>query len=132
MHNEHPMKKRTVRDESLRPSFKLWISSPRAEGVFGDGKWRLLRAIEREGSLKKAAGALGMSYRKAWGDLKKAQTCLGITLVALRRGGAGGGEAFLTDIGRKWLAAYGRLRTNLERTLAREFARTIGRIGRRP
>ena len=60
----------------LCPRSKLWISSDEAEGVFGDGKWRLLEAIEKDGSLNAASRSLGISYRKAWGDLKKAESCL--------------------------------------------------------
>ena len=40
------------------PRFKLWISTDEAQGVFGDGKWRLLAAIQREGSLKAASQSL--------------------------------------------------------------------------
>lgn len=57
----------------LNARCKLWFSSKDAEGVFGDGKWRLLEAIDRTGSLSAASESLRISYRKAWGDLKKAQ-----------------------------------------------------------
>ncbi|NVL91397.1 MAG: LysR family transcriptional regulator, partial [Desulfobacterales bacterium] len=67
--------------KKLRARFKLWLSTENVEGVFGDGKWRLLKAIETEGSLKAASERLYISYRKAWGDLKKAQEALNATLV---------------------------------------------------
>jgi len=105
----------------LKLRFKLWLSSGAAEGVFGDGKWRLLAAIERHGSLKAASQSLGISYRKAWGDLKKAEKCLGVTFLEKRRGGPGGGESKLTAAGRKWLAAYSRFRSAIERTAAKAF-----------
>jgi len=107
--------------EGLYPRFKLWISSREAEGVFGDGKWRLLEAIDREGSLSAASAALGMSYRKAWGDLGKAERCLGRRLVERRRGGVGGGEAVLTATGRMWAEAYRRFRSEVERATAEAF-----------
>ena len=59
--------------KKLRARFKLWLSAKDIEGVFGDGKWRLLKAIETEGSKTTAIQKLGISYRKAWGDLKKSQ-----------------------------------------------------------
>ena len=111
---------------SIRPRFKLWLSSDDAEGVFGDGKWRLLQQIEREGSLREAANALGMSYRKAWGDLKKSEECLGMKFIEKRRGGAGGGETLLTETGRMWLGAYGRLRTKVEKVVLAEFEKELG------
>ena len=67
--------------KKLRARFKLWLSTKDVEGVFGDGKWRLLKSIDAEGSLKAASESLRISYRKAWGDLKKAQDALDIVLV---------------------------------------------------
>ena len=42
----------------LTPKCKLWLSTDRAEGVFGDGKWRLLKAIHAAGSLTAAAKSM--------------------------------------------------------------------------
>ncbi len=64
--------------KKLRARFKLWLSTEDVEGVFGDGKWRLLKSIDAKGSLKLASESLHISYRKAWGDLKKAQDGSGI------------------------------------------------------
>jgi len=105
----------------LTPKLKLWLSSEDVEGVFGDGKWRLLQAIEREGSLRAATDALGISYRKAWGDLRKAEKALGIRFIERHRGGSEGGESHLTEAGKQWLAAYGRLRSKVEQAVENEF-----------
>jgi len=87
-------------------------------GVFGDGKVRLLREIERCGSLRQAALALGVSYRKAWGDLNKAESCLGQQLIVRSRGGRDGGQTQLTEVGRRWIEAYegfsGSVRSHLD------------------
>ncbi len=112
----------------LHPRFKLWLSSSRAEGVFGDGKWRLLAAIEREGSLMAASRSLGISYRKAWGDLKKAEECMGIAFIQKHRGGSGGGDTVLTEEGTKWTAAYSRFRADIERAADRAFKTHIKRL----
>ncbi len=107
--------------QRLYPRFKLWISSHEAEGVFGDGKWRLLKAIERDRSLNAASRSLGISYRKAWGDLGKAETCLCQSFVERHRGGAGGGEAILTEPGKLWLEAYSNFRSDVERAVSNAF-----------
>lgn len=109
----------------LRPKFKLWLSTNKDEGVFGDGKWRLLGAIEQGGSLRSAAKSLGISYRKAWGDLRKAERCLGVSLVEKSRGGSAGGETRLTRNGALWLKAYSCFRGELEQAAARALARHI-------
>ena len=107
--------------KKLRARFKLWLSTRDIEGVFGDGKWRLLRSIESEGSLSAASRKLGISYRKAWGDLKKAQGCLNIDLVEKQRGGNMGGRTSLTEQGRKWVRAYADFRNEIENTVERTY-----------
>lgn len=59
----------------------LWLET--AEGVFfGTGRALLLVKIEQYGSLKKAAEDLGMSYRAAWGKIRKTEEVLGVRLIA--------------------------------------------------
>ncbi|MBN1675846.1 MAG: LysR family transcriptional regulator [Kiritimatiellae bacterium] len=111
------------RKTDFSPGMKLWLSTPRAEGVFGDGKWRLLDAIERNGSLRAAAESLQMSYRKAWGDLKKAERCLGEDLIAKSRGGPNHGGTCLTQAGKRWLQTYSRFRTDVEKAVHRAYRR---------
>ncbi|MBC8146632.1 MAG: LysR family transcriptional regulator [Bacteroidetes bacterium] len=86
--------------------YKMWLSAVSGEGILGDGKYRLLRTIEEKGSLKAAADTLGMSYRKAWGDIKKAEKLLGYDLTDKHRGGKDGGKSILTDKAKNLLEAY--------------------------
>lgn len=116
----------------LRPKMKLWLSSEEVEGVFGDGKWRLLKAIDREGSLKAATDSLGISYRKAWGDLRRAEEALGIRFTEKHRGGSEGGESHLTEAGKRWLAAYGRFRSSVEKAIEDAFEDQFTGICGRP
>ena len=90
----------------LHAHCKLWISSDTSDGSFGTAKVRLLEAICETGSLQEAARTLGMSYRKAWGDLKKAEECLQCRLIEKTRGGQGGGRTVVTDQGRRVIRAY--------------------------
>jgi len=114
----------------FRPQFKLWISTEDAQGVFGDGKWRLLDSVARNGSLSSAATELGISYRKAWGDLRKAERCLGVALIEKHRGGRGGGETTLTEAGKAWLRGYSGLRTDVEKAVLTAFRRHITNLER--
>ena len=111
--------------KKLRARFKLWLSSKDDEGVFGDGKWRLLKAIDAEGSLKAASESLHISYRKAWGDLKKAEEGLSTALVKKRRGGNMGGQTTLTDQGKKWVKAYTRFRGDIEKAVEKAYEEHI-------
>jgi len=115
--------------ERLTPKFKLWLNGRHVEGVFGDGKWRLLEHIEAQESLRAASAALHISYRKAWGDLKKAQTALGIVLIEQQRGGRRGGRTVLTAQGKRWLDAYRRCRRDIETAVETAFARFFDEVG---
>lgn len=114
----------------IRPGFNLWLHGDDPKEVFGRGKWRLLEGIEKEGSLRAAADALGISYRKAWGDLRKVEAALGVVFLARRRGGSDGGETSLTDAGRKWLREYRRFHKRVEKAVADAFAAWEKGMGR--
>jgi len=111
--------------KKLQARFKLWLNTRDIEGVFGDGKWRLLRSVDAEGSLKSASEVLGISYRKAWGDLKKAQDGLNTVLVEKQRGGKMGGQATLTAQGKKWLKAYTKFHHDIEKAVQKAFQKHI-------
>ena len=111
--------------KKLRAKFKLWLSTRDIEGVFGDGKWCLLKAIERTGSLAEASESLRISYRKAWGDLKKAQEALNEPLVEKHRGGIQGGRSALTEQGKKWVKAYTRFRSDIEKAIEKAYQKHI-------
>jgi molybdate transport system regulatory protein len=111
--------------KKLRARFKFWLSSKDVEGVFGDGKWRLLEAIEVKGSLSAASRCLNISYRKAWGDLKKAEKYLHTTLLEKKRGGSLGGGAVLTAEGKKWVKAYRLFHQDIEIAVERAYTKHI-------
>ncbi len=115
-------------DGRVTSGFKLWLSLPDGEGVMGDGKWRLLKAIGETGSLVAAAELLGISYRKAWGDLRKAEKRLDVTLIEKHRGGKVGGETHLTEVGRRWVKAYDEFHTDVEKAVKLAHAEHFGSL----
>ena len=96
--------------DRVRPGLRLYLSDGESEGMFGDGKWRLLKSIEEEGSIRKAAKKLGRGYRKAWGDIKRTEQAIGRRLVRKTRGGPAGGTTELTEFGRELLDGWQRYR----------------------
>ena len=101
-------------NRKLKPQIKLWLYSENSQGSFGDGKWRLLETIEKTKSLKLTCELLGVSYRKAWGNLKKAEQCLDFNLVTRSRGGKTHGHSHLTEQGRAWMKAYSKFHQYIE------------------
>jgi len=82
----------------------------------------LLRAIAQTGSLSRAIGDIGLSYRHAWGLLGKLENSLGRQLVRLERGRG----AQLTSLGERLLTGTGRL----EEQLGPQLQQLGTRIGR--
>lgn len=94
--------------------YKLWLSAVSGEGIIGEAQYALLRAIEEKGSLKAAADGLGTSYRKAWGDIKKAEELLDYDLTEKHRGGKDGGKSVLTNKAKNLLEAYDALHKKMD------------------
>jgi molybdate transport system regulatory protein len=92
--------------EGISLHYKIWLTLKSGEGIMGDGKWLLLKTIDKLGSLKAAADELKISYRKAWGELKKIESFINIPVLERQRGGKDGGNTILTDEGKKIVKAY--------------------------
>jgi len=69
------------------------------EAFFGPGPRQLLLAIQAEGSVAGACEAIGISYSKGRGIIRRMEQELGFELVERRQGGSGGGSAGLTEKG---------------------------------
>ncbi len=95
-------------------NYKLWLSSMSGEGIISEEVYAVLMGIREKGSLKAAAADCGMSYRKAWGDLKRAEELLGYDLTRKTRGGKDGGQSVLTPAANKLLEAYEALHQKLD------------------
>ena len=112
----------------VEPSLKLYLRAPGEEGLFGDGALRLLAAVEEYGSIGDAARSLGRGYRKAWGDIRRAEAALGRALVETARGGPGGGSTALTPFGRQLLAAWEEYREEVSSSMERAYGRHLGSL----
>ena len=71
--------------EIAKLRLRVWIEK-KNQIYIGIGSTRLLQHIEQLGSLRKAAEALGMSYRRAWGKLKRTEERVGYPLVEKVKG----------------------------------------------
>ncbi|MFA6965018.1 winged helix-turn-helix domain-containing protein [Bosea sp. (in: a-proteobacteria)] len=75
-------------------------------GRLGPGKIDLLEAIEQTGSISGAGRAMTMSYRRAWLLVDNLNRMFRQPLVEASPGGAKGGGARLTAMGREVVAHY--------------------------
>jgi molybdate transport system regulatory protein len=72
----------------------------------GPGKIDLLESVERTGSLRQAAQALGMSYRRAWLLLDGLNRSFSEPATTASVGGQGGGGVTLTPFGLEIMRCY--------------------------
>lgn len=99
----------------------LWLETE--DGVFfGLGRLQLLERIESCGSLKAAAMSLDMSYRAAWGKIKRTERILGFNLIEKTAGNRSGYR--LTEVGQLLMDRYRQWLTEVEE-LALERAREL-------
>jgi molybdate transport system regulatory protein len=88
---------------SLRPRLRVIQGD---DVVLGPGKADLLEAVDRTGSLRLAADALGMSYMRAWKLVQMMNRSFRGPLVELARGGRAHGGACLTSTGSRVVSLY--------------------------
>ncbi len=107
------------KDRQFSVRSKVWLEME-GEPVFGEGRRRLLEAIDRLGSITRAASHVGVSYRRAWSFLRAMEDRLGMRLVETQRGGENGGGARLTDEARVLLKDFEELLAATRETLKRK------------
>ena len=77
---------------------RFWIEAE--EGTFlGEGRVRLLQAVQDTGSITSAAKSLDISYRKAWKMIDIMNKQSKTPLVIRQTGGKRGGGTVVTDEG---------------------------------
>ncbi|MDQ7032074.1 MAG: LysR family transcriptional regulator [Desulfonauticus sp.] len=89
--------------ENILLKMRLWFEDDKGQVVFGPGRALLLKKVQECGSLNKAAKALNMSYRAAWGKIKTSEDVLGYKLLAQKSGAK---SFVLTERGLKLLEDY--------------------------
>lgn len=115
-----------AKQRKLQVQGRFWIGSDHGI-VLGPGRVELLEHIDELGSINKAAAAMEMSYRQAWGLVKSMNERAHAPLVVRTAGGKEGGGTHLTDAGRKALQLYREIGAELQHFYAKANAR-IGKI----
>jgi molybdate transport system regulatory protein len=87
--------------------------------VLSDARIRLLEAIDRVGSLNRAAREVPLSYKAAWDALNTMNAHAPQPLVVRSTGGAGGGGTRLTDYARQLIALYRAMESSQQDVLDR-------------
>ena len=102
---------------------KFWIEN-KGEVVAGGGKIALLLAVGRLGSIQRAADEFGMSYRHAWGVIKKIEQRAGFKIIDTKLGGRDGGTQ-LTPKGKGFVKTADILFKDLQTTVEKRFRQKL-------
>jgi molybdate transport system regulatory protein len=90
---------------------RIWIEA--GDNVLvGEGRVTLLKAIETEGSLSKAAKSIGMSYKKAWTLVDSVNKSAKEAVVTKTIGGQKGGGTSITPYGKRLIEAFDTINKN--------------------
>src|SRR5262245_32724780 len=117
------MSRSAPRPPNLGVKAKFWLTLGPST-LFGDGKAKLLEAVEELGSLRSAAQSMGMSYRHAWGLLRELDKAAGFEF--LEHSGIGPRTRLrLTEDGRRFIEAYRRFRAPLINAVEARFRRVF-------
>lgn len=111
-------------------SFDLKVHG--SDGVILESKTiDILVAVEEHRSITAASKAIGISYRTAWLTIDRANIGYGNKLVRTAVGGNTGGNAFLTEFGRRVVNDYLNLQDALIRTVVNESETSLKVAGER-
>lgn len=113
---------------NLRLHYKIWFTDETGAGLLGDGKWKILKAIDEAGSLTAACEKLGITYRRTWNDLKSIEERLGFALLEKARGGADGGSTSLTVEGHRLIRAFDNFHEKMDLQMQDHFKTLISEL----
>jgi molybdate transport system regulatory protein len=106
-------------DEGMRVVYRIWLDNKGK--VFGEGPYRLLKGVEKLGSLHQAAMEMKMSYRKAWLTVNACEERLGFALIDRQTGGTSGGGSRLTVKGKDFIKRYEEFRSEANKAIERIY-----------
>jgi len=111
---------------SMEIKAKFWIEN-KGEVVLGGGKIALLQAVDRLGSIQRAADEFRMSYRHAWGTIRRIEKRAGFKIVDTKLGGKEGGGARLTPKGKVFVDRVDSLLSDLHNVVEQRFKQKSGK-----
>ena len=96
--------------------------------LLGEGRVRLLKLVDKEGSISSAAREMKMSYRHAWGVIKEIEETTGKDIVESTRGGEKKGGSRLTDFAKELIQKFEDLKDERETRTYRKPSLTVDGI----
>lgn len=102
----------------MKVKVRVWVEDDEGNPILGDGRLALLKAIEQSGSLRSATEEMGMSYRHAWGQVKKIERTMGVKIMERQVGGKEGGGSCLTKETKEFIRKFEKIKEDVARYAA--------------
>lgn len=119
-----------IEKNNHKPDVKLHIWLEENSGVyFGQGRYELLRLIDELGSLKLAAEKMGISYRGAWGKIKKTEEIVGRELIHKENNKEG---YKLTEFGKEFMKEFKQFHDDILKFASKNAADMLERLKKIP
>jgi molybdate transport system regulatory protein len=112
--------------KALQAKSKIWIEDTKGNVVFGIGRVKILKAIQKHGSINAAAKSLKMGYRAVWARITATENRLGKKLLIRQSGGASGGGSQLTPLAETMLLQYEIVQKEIEQITDSKFTEVLG------
>lgn len=105
---------------AMEPHANFWIEE---EGEVVLSTWRvaLLEAIAEGGSITAGAEKMKVPYRVAWQKVREIEERLGAPVLETQTGGAGGGGARLTPLGRRYVEQFREFTKGLDELVQQRY-----------
>ena len=104
-----------------RIKFKCWVEDE-GEKFYGPGPNELIKRIQKEGSLSKAAEQMNISYKKAWNLVQRLNDNPKDPWVILKKGGTHGGGAEITPKAIKVIQEYEEMQQKISELVKQQEA----------
>lgn len=101
--------------------FKCWVEHG-GEKFYGPGPNELIKHIQKEGSLSKAANLMNMSYKKGWDLVQRLNSDSQEPWVILKKGGKHGGGAEITPYAVEAIQEYEKLQQKMSELIEQQEA----------
>lgn len=111
-------------DNKLAVRSKVWLEL-NGKPFFGEGRYNILKSIDRYGSITRAAEETEVSYRKIRGAIYLMEKIIGMNLVIRSRGGAVGGGAIITDTARELMSLFEKQEKGIRKSVDELYRKTF-------
>lgn len=104
---------------------KVWLELS-GKPFFGEGRYNILKSIDRYGSISRVSEETGVSYRRIRGAIYLMEETIGLKLVVRSRGGSVGGGAAITETARELMSLFEKQENGIRESVDELYKSTFG------